>query len=101
MDRRIKWAGAALSIDGFRVPAAIQRYMQAAAGNPTTLEKVAQAHEFALSFFTPAVFLMFVAMGLLSSPMLHRTIHARWLGLAGQLVVGVRALLVEPRVRRV
>ena len=129
--------GAALSIDGFRVPAAIQRYMQAAGGNPTTLEKVAQAHEFALSFFTPAVFLMFVAMGLLSSPMLHRTIHARWLGLAGQLiaiaavityltgaagpnwnnlriagtlmmaafawhlVVGVRALLVEPRVRPV
>ena len=51
-----------------------------------TLEQVARSHRLALRFFTPGIFLVFVAMGLLSSPMLHRAIHTRWLGLIGQII---------------
>ena len=78
--------GIALSIDGFVVSATIERYLSAAGSESTTLEQVAVSHRFALSFFTPGVFLMFVAMGLLSSPMLHRSIHSRWLGFTGQII---------------
>ena len=69
----------ALAIDGFVVPAT-------AGSQSATLEQIAASHRLALFFFTPGVFLMFVTMGLLSSPMLHRAIHSRWLGVAGQIV---------------
>lgn len=75
----------ALSIDGFLVPAAIQRYLSAGA-ELTSLEQVAESHRLALAFFTPGVFLIFVTMGLVSSPMLHQILHARWLGVAGQTI---------------
>jgi len=78
--------GIALSIDGFVVPATIANYMSATGGESATLEQVAGSHSFALRFFTPGIFLMFVAMGLLSSPMLHRSIHLRWLGVIGQTI---------------
>ena len=77
--------GIALTIDGFVVPATIQSYMSGADPS-TTLAHVAESHELALRFFTPGVFLLFVAMGLLSSPMLHRLFHARWLGAVGQVI---------------
>ncbi len=85
----------ALFLDGFIVPATIESYMSAAGDKPATLEQVADSHSFALRFFTPAVFLMFVAAGLLSSPMLHRVIHVRWLGIVGQAiaVIAVTAYL--------
>ena len=85
----------ALFLDGFILPATIESYVSAAGGQPATLEQVADSHSFALRFFTPAVFLMFVAAGLLSSPMLHRVIHVRWLGVVGQAiaVIAVTAYL--------
>jgi hypothetical protein len=78
--------GVALTIDGFFVPLTIQQHVSPGAGESMTLEHVAESHALALSIFTPAVFLMFVAVGLLSTPMLHRSIHSRWMGLVGQLV---------------
>jgi hypothetical protein len=76
----------ALVIDGFFVPATIESYVTAGEGQAVTIEDVADAHKFALRFFTPGVFLMFVAVGLLSSPMLHRAVHSRWLGVFGQVI---------------
>lgn len=76
----------ALVIDGFRVPAIASDYLLGVARTVVTVEDVAKIHDLALSFFTPAVFLMFIAMGLLSSRMLHRFIHTRWLGGLGQLI---------------
>ena len=78
--------GIALIIDGFVVPATIDSYVSANGGPPMTLEQVAGSHRLALRFFTPGIFLIFVAMGLLSSPMLHRVVHTRWLGLIGQII---------------
>lgn len=78
--------GIALVIDGFVVPAAIDSYVSGNGGESMTLEQVAGSHQLALRFFTPGIFLVFVSMGLLSSPMLHRVIHTRWLGLVGQLL---------------
>lgn len=78
--------GVALVIDGFAVPASAQSYLSAADKGSTTLQQVAETHGLALSFFVPGVFLMFVAMGLLSSPMLHRSIPSRWLGIIGQII---------------
>jgi hypothetical protein len=78
--------GIALLIDGSAVPAAAQAYLSAAAASPMALEQVADTHGLALSFFAPGVFLMFVAMGLLSSPLLHRVTPARWLGVLGQVI---------------
>lgn len=78
--------GIALIIDGFVVPATIESYTSANGGEAMTLEQVAASHQLALRFFTPGIFLLFVSMGLLSSPMLHRVIHTRWLGLIGQLL---------------
>jgi len=77
----------ALVIDGFVVPTTISNYV--------SLEDVAGSHELALRFFTPAMFFLFVSIGVLSSPMLHRTFHARWLGVIGQIiaVVAVTAYL--------
>lgn len=76
----------ALLLDGFHVSATAAAYASNTGGSMVTLEDVAKAHEQALLFFTPGVFLMFVAMGLLASRMLHRFIHSRWLGGLGQLV---------------
>ena len=76
----------ALVIDGFGVPAVADAYVSDVAGTVVTLEDVRNAHSRALSFFTPGVFLMFIAMGLLSSRMLHRIIYYRWLGGLGQLI---------------
>lgn len=78
--------GIALCIDGFVVPETIQRYLSTTAGDPVTLRQVADAHGLALSFFTPGFFLLFVAIGLLSVAMLQRSIHSRWLGVAGQII---------------
>lgn len=78
--------GIALVIDGFVVPATIESYVAAIGGQSMSLEQVAGSHQLALRFFAPGVFLLFVAMGLLSSPMLHRVFHARWLGWAGQAI---------------
>ena len=78
--------GIALVIDGFVVPATIDSYVSANGVNATTLEQVAGSHQLAQRFFTPSMFLLFVTMGLLSSPMLHRAIHTRWLGFVGQFI---------------
>ena len=78
--------GIALFIDGFVVSAAIQRYLSTGGTESMLLEQVAEMHSLALTFFSPAIFLLFVAMGVLSSPMLHRRIHSRWLGVAGQFI---------------
>ncbi|MDH5321337.1 MAG: hypothetical protein OEW81_02820 [Gammaproteobacteria bacterium] len=78
--------GIALVIDGFAVPATIADHLAAGGTGAATLEQVAATHRLALRFFAPGVFLMFVTMGILSAPMLHREIHARWLGVAGQLI---------------
>jgi len=85
----------ALVIDGFFVPATIASYMSANTDESVTIEQVTAMHQLALRFFTPGVLLVFVTMGLLSSPMLHRVFHARWLGVAGQVIsiVAVTAYL--------
>ena len=83
--------GIALVIDGFVVPATIDSYVSGNGGESMTLEKVAGSHQLALRFFTPGIFLVFVSMGLLSAPMLHRVFHTRWLGLMGQ-IIGVIAV---------
>ena len=76
----------ALVIDGFVVPARIESFALANEVQSTTIEQVAGAHQLALRFFTPGVFLVFVSMGVLAAPMLHRIIHRRWLGFIGQIV---------------
>lgn len=78
--------GIALVIDGFVVPAIVDSYVSANEVQTTTLEQVAGSHQLALSFFTPGLFLIFVTMGLLSSPMIHRVFHVRWLGFMGQII---------------
>lgn len=82
----------ALVIDGFVVPATIDSYVSANANQSTTLVQVAESHQLALRFFTPGIFLLFISMGALSAPMLHRVFHARWLGLTGQ-IIGVVAVI--------
>ena len=83
--------GTALMIDGFVVAATIDSHVLANGGQSTTLAQVTESHQLALRFFTPGIFLVFVSMGLLSVPMLHRVFHTRWLGLMGQ-VIGVIAV---------
>lgn len=83
--------GTALVIDGFIVPATIDSHVLANGGQSTTLAQVTESHQLALRFFTPGIFLVFVSMGLLSAPMLHRVFHARWLGFMGQ-IIGVIAV---------
>ena len=87
--------GTALAIDGFVVAATIDSHVSAHGGQSTTLAQVTESHQLALRFFTPGIFLMFVSMGLLSAPMLHRVFHARWLGVMGQMigVIAVTAYL--------
>ena len=68
----------ALIIDGFVLTAAVSEN--------APLSTVAAVHENALRFFTPGVFLMFIAIGVLSSRMLHGFIHARWLGAIGTII---------------
>ena len=72
----------ALVTDGFVLFDAANEFI---AGGPDApmLETVAAMHERALLFFTPAIFLMFIAMGILSSRMIHGFIHSRWLGFFG------------------
>lgn len=84
--------GSALVIDGFVVPATIDSYVSASESQSTTLAQIAESHQLALRFFTPGIFLLFVSMGLLSAPMLHRVFHTFWLGLIGQ-VIGVIAVI--------
>jgi hypothetical protein len=76
----------ALLVDGFYVSATIDSYVSANSGRSTTLEQVAESHQLALFFFTPGILLVFVAMGLLSLPMLFREFHSRWLGIMGQII---------------
>ena len=78
--------GTALLIDGFVVPATIESFVSTNEGQSMTLEQVAGSHQLALRFYTPGMFLLFVTIGLFSSPMLHRVIHARWLGFIGQII---------------
>ena len=79
----------AMLIDGIHVAAVTAQYTAGSVG--MTLDDVTRAHELALLFYTPGIFLMFVAMTVLSSPMLHRTIHSRWLGALGQ-IIGIAAI---------
>ena len=64
----------ALVIDGFAVPAM------------ATSDLAGEVHRLALRFFTPAIFLMFIAIGLLSSRLVHRFVHSRLLGFVGMLI---------------
>jgi|GEM_PF-6303086 len=68
----------ALVTDGFALSAAVSD------GRPA--EEIGAIHASALRFFTPGVFIMFIAMGVLSSRMLHGFIHSRWLGGAGMAI---------------
>ncbi len=74
----------ALMIDGFALPATISTYL--ASPGADGLDMAETTHNRALMFFTPAIFFMFVAMGVLSSRMLHGFIHSRWLGGLGMLI---------------
>ncbi len=74
----------ALFVDGFALPSTISTYL--AAPSEYGLENVDAVHARALQFFTPATFFMFVAMGVLSSRMLHGFIHSRWLGGLGMFI---------------
>ena len=74
--------GIALYLDGFVLPNVAQAYSASGPAAPG-LTHVQAAHDHALQFFTPAMFLMFIAMGVLSSRMLHGFIHYRWLGWFG------------------
>ncbi len=76
---------AALIIDGFVVYAAALA-SAAAPDNAQLLTSVAEAHARALFFFTPALFTMFIAMGILASRMIHGYLHSRWLGWLGQVI---------------
>ncbi len=76
---------AALVIDGFLLSAAANAHASGGANAPL-LAEVAAIHDRALVFFTPGVFLMFIAMGVLSSRLLHGLIHSRWLGFLGMTV---------------
>lgn len=75
----------ALVIDGFSL---YQTALAAGIGGPgaPTLDEVDAVHQRALIFFTPAVFIMFIAMGVLSSRLLHGFIHSRWLGGFGMVI---------------
>ena len=75
----------ALVIDGFFLPATALAYAQGGASAPS-LAEVEAAHARALTFFTPGVFLMFIAVGVLSSRLLHGFIHSRWLGALGMMI---------------
>lgn len=68
----------ALVTDGFVLFAAINQN--------APLAQISAIHANALLFFTPGVFLMFIAMGVLSSRMLHGFIHTRWLGAIGMAI---------------
>ena len=74
--------GIALFLDGFVLPGVAQAFAAGGSAAPS-LHDVQAAHDHALQFFTPAMFLMFIAMGVLSSRMLHGFIHYRWLGWFG------------------
>jgi hypothetical protein len=76
----------ALVFDGFLLPVTIEAYVASASSQTTALQDVADSHSFALRFYTPGVFFMFVAMGLLSSPIIHRAFHTRWFGFVGQFI---------------
>ncbi|GJL95308.1 MAG: hypothetical protein DHS20C05_17130 [Hyphococcus sp.] len=75
----------ALVIDGFVVYEAALRSMNNPA-DAALLKKAGDAHQLAILFFTPAMFGMFLAMGVLSSRMLHGYVHSRWLGVIGQII---------------
>ncbi|MEM9616674.1 MAG: hypothetical protein AAF936_01840 [Pseudomonadota bacterium] len=75
---------AALVIDGFLLPEAAE-YAHGGPDAPS-LAKVEAVHQRALVFFTPAIFVMFIAIGVLSSRMLHGFIHSRWLGAFGMMI---------------
>lgn len=75
----------ALVTDGFVVYAAALE-SAAAPGDADLLAQTAAAHARALAFFTPALFAMFLAMGVLASRMIHGQIHSRWLGWLGQAI---------------
>lgn len=68
----------ALVIDGFVLAAAVNQ--------DAPLPQISAIHANALMFFTPGVFLMFIAIGVLSSRMLHGFIHTRWLGGIGTVI---------------
>lgn len=76
---------AALVIDGFLLSEAAFEYARGGPDAPS-LATVEAVHQRALVFFTPAVFLMFIAIGVLSSRMLHGFIHSRWLGGLGMMI---------------
>ena len=75
----------ALVTDGFLFPETAMAYLAGGVSAPS-LAEVAGVHDQALLFFTPAIFLMFVAMAVLSSRLLHGFIHSRWLGGLGMLI---------------
>lgn len=75
----------ALTIDGFLLPAAAAA-LAAGGANAPSLTDVEAVHHRALTFFTPAVFTMFIAIGVLSSRMLHGFIHSRWIGALGMTI---------------
>jgi len=77
--------GVALVIDGFIVPATALAYADGGAGAPS-LAAVDAAHAHALTYFTPGVFLIFPAVGLLASQLLFGRIHSRWLGFLGLVI---------------
>lgn len=60
-------------------------YVQSA-GQALTFEEVQGVHHRALMFFTPAMFFIFIAVGVLASRMLHGFIHSRWLGVLGMFI---------------
>ena len=77
----------ALIIDGFGVPSAANTIL-ASETTPRDLvySQAGDIHKLALRFFTPGVFLMFIAIGLLSTRLIHRLIHNRTLGFLGMLI---------------
>ncbi|MEO1242261.1 MAG: hypothetical protein AAFX54_10145 [Pseudomonadota bacterium] len=76
---------AALVIDGFFLPEVAMAHASDSANAPS-IAAVDKMHQRALTFFTPAVFLMFIAIGVFSSRMLHGFIHSRWLGGLGMMI---------------
>jgi len=80
--------GMALIIDGFFVYDAA--LASAVTPNDTSLlESVDARHAMALTFFTPGLFILFLAVGLISYPMLRGQMHSRWLGALGMMIAFV------------
>lgn len=75
----------ALVIDGFVAYGAILE-SAAAPEDAQLLDAVGAAHARAVFVYTPAMFAMFVAIGVLASRLIHGQIHSRWLGWLGQAI---------------